>query len=204
MGRSLSVFGNQVPLRAPPSTPSRGTETCMNGEHLPRSPTTVRAEHPRRHLTYETLTNCYESPPPPYPEHAHAGVPSTSEPTCGNNNSNNGPIYPQPIEMPYPYNLPFPTHMLSPRTTRLKMLSSEMPPDLRNDLLWERKANRVHALYRPMAGLQPLANATGSGDEGALREPTEEERAAMVAEETRRRAMRNRTWAGVFPRPTAW
>ena len=106
--------------------------------------------------------------------------------------------------MPYPYNLPFPTHMLSPRTTRLKMLSSEMPPDLRNDLLWERKANRVHAVYRPMAGLRPFANATGSGDEGAPKEPTEEERAAMMADEARRRAMRNRTWAGVFPRPTAW
>jgi hypothetical protein len=206
MGRLLSVFGNQVPLRVPPSTPSRGTETCMNGEHLPRSPTTVRAEHPRPQLTYGTRTNCHESPAALYPEHAHADAPSTSEPSCGGNNNNNAPpIYPQPIEMPYPYNLPFPTYMLSPRTTRLKMLSSEMPPDLRNDLLWERKANRVHAVYRPMAGLRSLAvAAAGSGDEGAPAEPTEEERAAMAADEARRRAMRNRTWAGVFPRPTAW
>jgi len=203
-GEVTECFGNQVPLRAPPSTPSRGTETHVNGEHLPHSPTTVRTEHPRPHTTYGALTNYHESPPPPYPELAQVGAPSTSEPTCGGNN--NTLVYPQPIEMPYPYNLPFPTHMLSPRTTRLKMLSSEMPPDLRNDLLWERKANRVHAVYRPMAGLRPLANAAaGSGDEGAPTEPpTEEERAAIADEEARRRAMRNRTWAGVFPRPTAW
>ena len=197
------VFNNQVPLRAPPSTPSRGTETRVNGEYLPRSPT-VRAERPRPHSTYGAPTKVHDSPPPPYPEHAQAGAPSTSKPPSSSDNNSAALMSAQPIEMPYPYNLPFPTHMPSPRTTRLKMLSSEMPPDLRNDLLWERKTNRVHAVYRPNAGLGPLANTAGSGDEGAPREPTEEERAAMAADEARRRTMRNRTWAGVFPRPTAW
>jgi hypothetical protein len=195
-GKVIDHSRNQVPLRAPPSTPSRGTDSRMNGEHLPRSPT-VLGEWPRPHLTNGASINFPGPPPPSYLQHAWAGAPSIPEPPS----SSETPMDPQPIEMPYPYNLPFPTHMLSPRTTRLKMLSSEMPPDLRNDLLWERKTNRVHAVYRPMAGLQPMGNGAGSGDEGAPRELTEEERAT---EEARRRAMRNRTWAGVFPRPTAW
>jgi Protein of unknown function (DUF3295) len=198
------MFCDQVPLRAPPSTP-HGTGMRVNGEHLPHSPN-VRGEPPRPHLTYRAPTNSRQPSPPSCPQHAQAGAPSTSGPPSSNKTLMYPPPQyahepePRPIEMPYPYNLPFPTHMLSPRTTRLKMLSSEMPPDLRNDLLWERKTNRVHAQYRPV----PLANAA-SGDEGAPpTELTEEQRAAMEAEAARRRAMRNRTWAGVFPRPTAW
>jgi hypothetical protein len=39
---------------------------------------------------------------------------------------------------------PHPVGVDSPRTIRLRMLASELPEDLRRDLLWERKTNRIH------------------------------------------------------------
>lgn len=115
---------------------------------------------------------------------------------------------PPPSEAPFPYNLPYPAPPQSPRTTRLKMLATEVPDDLRKDLLWERKTNRIappmmnssqRGPHRPPTTLHPgEGNSVPLESEQAQQERLERER--QVRERYER--MRTKTWNGViFQRP---
>ena len=56
------------------------------------------------------------------------------------NDTPEGPTNAISIPLPWPYNLPLPTAPMSPRTTRSRMLASELSESLRRNLLWERES----------------------------------------------------------------
>ena len=56
------------------------------------------------------------------------------------NDTPEGPTNAISIPLPWPYNLPLLTAPMSPRTTRSRMLASELSESLRRNLLWERES----------------------------------------------------------------
>lgn len=95
-----------------------------------------------------------------------------------------------PIPLGHPYNLPAAAPPMTPRTTRRRMLKTELSESMRRQLLWERQVssntNPALTTRRPNQGLRPL---TSTNSEGSRDAPTEQD-------ERRRRAMaRNRSWA---------
>ncbi|KAG9314786.1 hypothetical protein JVU11DRAFT_3871 [Chiua virens] len=103
-----------------------------------------------------------------------------------------------PIPLGHPYNLPAAAPPMTPRTTRRRMLKTELSESMRRQLLWERQvsSNTNPALTarrtsQGMSGLRPLSTTTSSQGISEGR-PSE----AQDKEERRRRAMaRNRSWA---------
>ncbi|KIJ13152.1 hypothetical protein PAXINDRAFT_117466 [Paxillus involutus ATCC 200175] len=109
-----------------------------------------------------------------------------------------------PIPVGHPYNLPAPTAPMTPRTTRRRMLKTELSESMRRQLLWERQVSsnanpaltaRRAASQAPMGGLRPLTSvASTSKVEGNT--STTKNAEAEDKDERRRRAMaRNRSWA---------
>ncbi|KAL4065034.1 hypothetical protein V8B97DRAFT_2025818 [Scleroderma yunnanense] len=116
---------------------------------------------------------------------------------------------PTPIPLGHPYNLPAPAPPMTPRTTRRRMLRTELSESMRRQLLWERQVssttNPAAAARRTsQGGLRPLATTTASesasparGGAGSGANGTGElVNANEDREERRRRALsRNWTWA---------
>ncbi|KAF9220413.1 hypothetical protein BS17DRAFT_714718 [Gyrodon lividus] len=109
-----------------------------------------------------------------------------------------------PIPLGHPYNLPSPTPPMTPRTTRRRMLKTELSESMRRQLLWERQVssntNLALAARRasqvPLGGLRPLTSASTSNVEGNKGASTTKSAEAEDRDERRRRAMaRNRSWA---------
>jgi len=208
---------------APPSSPSvyNPYEAKRAQGHLPHTPTppsskrapVARTHRARPHSSHGQPTAPVVSPPPttsavPQRERRQ---PATSQPPI--------PVTTAPLQglVPWPYNLPYPAPVQSPRTTRLNMLASEVPDDLRKDLLWERKTNRIAPILdnRPVnplpsqrrnppgagAGLRPMTNITSSGAE-----PQEESEQARQEREAKERydKMRTQTWNGVIYQRPVW
>lgn len=109
--------------------------------------------------------------------------------------------------VPYPYNMPIPP-IQSPRTTRLNMLAAEVPDDLRKDLLWERKTNRIAPVFNNLTRMAgevmkaPSGNRSteGEDDEEGVGERMEREREARERYEK----MRTKTWNGVIYQRPMW
>ncbi|KAG6370769.1 hypothetical protein JVT61DRAFT_10971 [Boletus reticuloceps] len=103
-----------------------------------------------------------------------------------------------PIPLGHPYNLPAAAVPMTPRTTRRRMLKTELSESMRRQLLWERQvsSNNNPALVARratpgMGGLRPLTSNSSDGIRDTTR-TTE----AQDKDERRRRAMaRNRSWA---------
>ncbi|KIK97464.1 hypothetical protein PAXRUDRAFT_824897 [Paxillus rubicundulus Ve08.2h10] len=107
-----------------------------------------------------------------------------------------------PIPVGHPYNLPAPTAPMTPRTTRRRMLKTELSESMRRQLLWERQvsSNTNPALTArrasqvPVGGLRPVSSVASSSKVEGSTSTTNVE--GEDKEERRRRAMaRNRSWA---------
>ncbi|KAL4249323.1 Ras-cAMP pathway regulatory protein [Abortiporus biennis] len=103
-----------------------------------------------------------------------------------------------PIALGHPYNLPLPEPPTTPRTTRRHMLSTELPEELRRQLLWERQVNKPNVARRGGllgSGLRPLTTFNPAQNVTAQR-TTSEMGDDDVPDDRRRAAMaRNRSWA---------
>ena len=81
-----------------------------------------------------------------------------------------------PIPLGYPYNLPAPAPPMTPRTTRRRMLSTELSESLRLNLLWERQVSKVNMLGGARRGgllgsrLQPMTAVNGQQQDADDRE----------------------------------
>ena len=98
-----------------------------------------------------------------------------------------------PIPFGHPYNLPAAAPPMTPRTTRRRMLKTELSESMRRQLLWERQvsSNTNPALVARRAS-QTVRPLTSTSSEGIRDAPTE----AQDRDERRRRALaRNRSWA---------
>jgi hypothetical protein len=95
------------------------------------------------------------------------------------------------------------------------MLAAEVPDDLRKDLLWERKTNRIAPILndngpaRIRPGVKPLT--TLRPDDSEPREESDESEEAMRERLQREREakerydkMRTRTWNGVIYQRPVW
>lgn len=211
---------------APPSSPSvyNAYEAKRAQGHLPHTPTppsttrppTGRTNRPRPHSSHgQLLTAADPAPGPALPTPTRERrQPATSQPLVPVS-IDATPAAAAPV--PWPYNLPYPAPLQSPRTTRLKMLAAEVPDDLRKDLLWERKANRIAPILgnngpmpiRRGANLKPLTTLRPEGSqphdepeetEEAMRERLQREREAKE----RYDKMRTRTWNGVIYQRPVW
>ncbi|KAG8821413.1 hypothetical protein FRC17_009832, partial [Serendipita sp. 399] len=223
---------------APPSSPSNPFQArpAQGQQQLPPNPR-LGPVRPRPHSSHGT-------PAPAAPATMTAGPtaavtrerrqPATSQPPVPFVSSVQPQQQQQPsrVEVPFPYNLPFPAPVQSPRTTRLKMLAAEVPDDLRKDLLWERKTNRITSNTN-IAGTSvapPLRRVSGAaGNVGPLRtvrveggpspndrvpiggvnaeqvEESMEERLERAREAKERYdKMRTRTWNGVIYQRPVW
>ncbi|KIJ60358.1 hypothetical protein HYDPIDRAFT_32324 [Hydnomerulius pinastri MD-312] len=113
-----------------------------------------------------------------------------------------------PIPLGHPYNLPAPAPPMTPRTTRRRMLKTELSESMRRQLLWERQVssntNPAAAVRRtsqlPLGGLRPLTStaSTSAVDTAAGNKPPSSTKSAEAEDkdERKRRAMaRNRSWA---------
>jgi len=104
-----------------------------------------------------------------------------------------------PIPLGHPYNLPAAAVPMTPRTTRRRMLKTELSESMRRQLLWERQvsSNNNPALVARrttpgMGGLRPLTSNSSDG----IKDTTTRNTEAQDRDERRRRAMaRNRSWA---------
>ena len=104
-----------------------------------------------------------------------------------------------PIPLGHPYNLPAPAPLMTPRTTRRRMLKTELSESMRRQLLWERQvsSNTNPALVarratQGLGGLRPLTSTSSDG----IRDTPTRAAEAQDRDEQRRRAMaRNRSWA---------
>ena len=103
-----------------------------------------------------------------------------------------------PIPVGHPYNLPAAAPPMTPRTTRRRMLKTELSESMRRQLLWERQvsSNNNPALVarrsQGSSGLRPLTSTSSDG----IRDTSTTTAEAQDREERRRRAMaRNRSWA---------
>ena len=104
-----------------------------------------------------------------------------------------------PIPVGHPYNLPAAAPPMTPRTTRRRMLKTELSESMRRQLLWERQvsSNTNPALVarrasQGLGGLRPLTSSSSDGIRDTSTRTTE----AQDSDERRRRAMaRNRSWA---------
>ena len=104
-----------------------------------------------------------------------------------------------PIPLGHPYNLPSAAPPMTPRTTRRRMLKTELSESMRRQLLWERQvsSNTNPALVarragQGLGGLRPLTSTSSDG----IRDTSTRTAEAQDKDERRRRAMaRNRSWA---------
>jgi hypothetical protein len=104
-----------------------------------------------------------------------------------------------PIPLGHPYNLPSAAPPMTPRTTRRRMLKTELSESMRRQLLWERQvsSNTNPALVarrasQGLGGLRPLTSTSSDGIRDTSTRTTE----AQDRDERKRRAMaRNRSWA---------
>ncbi|OBZ66209.1 hypothetical protein A0H81_13861 [Grifola frondosa] len=105
-----------------------------------------------------------------------------------------------PIPLGHPYNLPAPAPPMTPRTTRRQMLSTELSESLRRNLLWERQVSKINMTarrgvlgggLRPLTAANPAANTSAANQHGRVNGGER----ADDREESKRRAMRNRSWA---------
>ncbi|PVF98022.1 hypothetical protein CPB86DRAFT_797617 [Serendipita vermifera] len=218
---------------APPSSPSvyNPYEAKRAQGHLPHTPTPPTAERsqapqasrisrPRPHSSYGPVTAAPVAPnnaPSPNPPRRDRRPPATSQPPA--------PLSIIPQEVPFPYNLPYPAGVYSPRTVRLKMLAAEVPDELRKELLWERKANRIAANVPDESPVPPLvgrdsrgapgvgrpgpsSTAGGSSSTGGAEEPEEDEEQERLRREREAKErydkMRTRTWNGVIYQRQVW
>ncbi|TFK49848.1 hypothetical protein OE88DRAFT_1736811 [Heliocybe sulcata] len=71
-------------------------------------------------------------------------------------------VHTAPIPLNHPYNLPAPPAPMTPRTTRRKMLATELSESLRRNLLWERQVSLVPRRGGGLlgGGLRPLTSTT--------------------------------------------
>jgi len=111
----------------------------------------------------------------------------------------------EPISIPppkkfYPYNLPPPNPPTSPRTTRRKMLTVEIPESLRRNLLWERQVSQAHprglkrsASSGDIAKGWEIPNVVKLTPKWLEQEPEDEEK-ERLKESRRRYLARTRTW----------
>lgn len=104
-----------------------------------------------------------------------------------------------PIPLGHPYNLPAAALPMTPRTTRRRMLKTELSESMRRQLLWERQVssntNPVLATRRVSQGIGGLRPLTSTSSEG-IKDTVTRGAEAQDKDERRRRAMaRNRSWA---------
>lgn len=104
-----------------------------------------------------------------------------------------------PIPLGHPYNLPAAAPPMTPRTTRRRMLKTELSESMRRQLLWERQVssntNPALAARRASQGIGGLRPLTSTSSEG-IRDTSTRSAEAQDKDERRRRAMaRNRSWA---------
>lgn len=110
---------------------------------------------------------------------------------------------PIPMARPlFPYDLPAPNPPTTPRTTRRRMLQTELPESLRRNMLWERQVSQAHPrglrrsassgdvqnAARPMWAMPPVVRLTLKGTKPEEKEETKEEKRARFL-------ARNRSWA---------
>jgi len=100
------------------------------------------------------------------------------------------------------------------------MLASEVPDDLRKDLLWERKTNRIAPLLdtrvtTPLApsrrsavaaGVRPMSDVAPGGVEAGGANESEQARVERLQREAKERyeKMRTQTWNGVIYQRPVW
>ncbi|KAF8557064.1 hypothetical protein OG21DRAFT_398937 [Imleria badia] len=102
-----------------------------------------------------------------------------------------------PIPLGHPYHLPAAAPPMTPRTTRRRMLKTELSESMRRQLLWERQVssntNPALVARRATQGLSGLRPTTSTSSDGINDTSTRTE--AQDRDERRRRAMaRNRSW----------
>lgn len=149
---------------APPSSPSVPTTFRAQPQqgHLPPNPRLGPAR-PRPHSSHGTPalppTENQRGPPAPAPTRERRPAATSQPPVPIFTPAREGVPAPTATRMgavvPYPWNLPYPAPIQSPRTTRLKMLESEVPDELRQDLLRERRINRITS-HVNVAGFAPM------------------------------------------------
>lgn len=103
-----------------------------------------------------------------------------------------------PIPLGHPYNLPAAAQPMTPRTTRRRMLKTELSESMRRQLLWERQVssntNPALVARRATQGLSGLRQMTSNSSDG-IRETSTRTAEAQDRDERKRRAMaRNRSW----------
>jgi hypothetical protein len=118
-----------------PSQVEVANETGLQDNQLP--PTDDLA---RDHLSEEVI-GLQEPEALSIPESSQNAIQLTAEETPVASTSNRGTMR---SGLSASMTQPHPVGVDSPRTIRLRMLASELPEDLRRDLLWERKTNRIH------------------------------------------------------------
>lgn len=142
-------------------------------------------------------TRIQPQPPPTIPQLQTS--PQSSRPQI-----NQTRTMPTPIPVDHPWNLPAAQAPSTPRTTRRRMLSQELPESLRRNMLWERQVskpakppivrrNSNSTVLGGGSALRPLTAAVPPVDAG----PPDPEAQAKAAEEQKRRARiaRHRSWA---------
>ncbi|KAI0083082.1 hypothetical protein BDY19DRAFT_998869 [Irpex rosettiformis] len=106
-----------------------------------------------------------------------------------------------PLPLNFPYNLPAPPPLMTPRTTRRQMLSKEMSESFRRNLLWARrvitrtgpppfKSSSGHQAPSEPLQVKPNDSQTQSNQEDRIR--------AIIAENRRALVAHNRKWTDDF------
>ncbi|KAI0086278.1 hypothetical protein BDY19DRAFT_996169 [Irpex rosettiformis] len=112
------------------------------------------------------------------------------------------------IPLNYPYNLPTPEPLMTPSTTRRRMLSAEMSASFRLNLLWARKVitrtgplppHSQSRLQPTITTLQSPSTQVSSTGKGVSSGNCREDRLRSIIEENRRNiAAYNRKWTDDF------
>lgn len=186
--------GKYKPKARPPETVLEDTSDSENDDNQLDLPKSVAQEKLKALLEAKNLKkSAQHAQQPSYDHNAGAGINGVyqvpSQPV--------EPISIPPPRLLYPYNLPPPNPPTTPRTTRRKMLTVEIPESLRRNLLWERQVSQAHprglrrsASHSDVKGWH-IPNVVKLTPKGARpseqKESKEEKRARFLA--------RTRSWA---------
>ena len=103
-----------------------------------------------------------------------------------------------PIPFGHPYNLPAAAPPMTPRTTRRRMLKTELSESMRRQLLWERQvsSNNNPALVARRANQVGSGRPLNSTSTDGIKDASTKAAETQDKDERRRRALaRNRSWA---------
>ncbi|EKM58709.1 uncharacterized protein PHACADRAFT_253199 [Phanerochaete carnosa HHB-10118-sp] len=138
--------------------------------------------------------------PPPQPRAAQPTVATPQVPVRNQRVAGLTAAVTAPIPLGHPYNLPAPAPPMTPRTTRRKMLATELSESLRRNLLWERQVSKLNLTSGARRGglvgsrLQPMTAVNpeqqGGGSNSGQRTPVDEQEQRRLAAKAR-----TRSWA---------